>query len=196
PSFARRPRPPPSLRPLPSRAEGRAAAAYWRRPAPCRPRSRATPARHRCHGSPSWRPRPIVVRRSWWKSSLARSGVMIPVVILAPNAPASGSKKQSRSLISQVGAPPSQHASPVHPWSKCNWLFARPLDGAQILGGRLAATAGGHGVVGDLLALVEGAHPGAFDRADVHEDILVAIVRLNEAEALLAIEPLHGSLVH
>ena len=54
----------------------------------------------------------------------------------------------------------------------------------------------GHDVKGDLLSLVEAAHSGAFDRADVHEDILVAVLRLDKAEALLAIEPLHGSLVH
>src|SRR6185295_12337381 len=53
-----------------------------------------------------------------------------------------------------------------------------------------------HDVKGDLLSLVEGAHPGAFDRADMDEDILAAVFRLNEAETLLAIEPLHGSLVH
>src|SRR5215472_10164363 len=39
-------------------------------------------------------------------------------------------------------------------------------------------------------------HPGAFDRADVHEDILAAIIRLDEAEAFLAVEPLHGSSRH
>src|SRR5712672_1027921 len=39
-------------------------------------------------------------------------------------------------------------------------------------------------------------HPGAFDRADVHEDILAAIIRLDKAEAFLAVEPLHGSLRH
>jgi hypothetical protein len=30
----------------------------------------------------------------------------------------------------------------------------------------------------------------------VHEDILAAIIRLDEAEAFLAVEPLHGSLRH
>jgi hypothetical protein len=75
-------------------------------------------------------------------------------------------------------------------------LRAAALDGAQVFGGRFAAAAVGHNVKGDLLSLVESAHSGAFDRADMDEDILVAVFRLNEAEALLAIEPLHGSLVH
>jgi len=39
-------------------------------------------------------------------------------------------------------------------------------------------------------------HPCAFNRADVHEDILAAIIWLDEAEAFLDIEPLHGSLRH
>jgi len=39
-------------------------------------------------------------------------------------------------------------------------------------------------------------HSGAFDRADVDEDVLAAAIRLDEAEAFLAIEPLHGSLRH
>src|SRR5262249_48605747 len=48
----------------------------------------------------------------------------------------------------------------------------------------------------DLLPLVEALHPCAFDRADVYEYILPAVVRLDESVALLAIEPLHGSLRH
>ena len=39
----------------------------------------------------------------------------------------------------------------------------------------------------------EAMHPSAFDRADVHEYILAAIIWLDESEALLAIEPFHGS---
>jgi hypothetical protein len=39
-------------------------------------------------------------------------------------------------------------------------------------------------------------HPCTFDRTDVHKDILTAVVRLDEAEAFLPIEPLHGSLHH
>jgi hypothetical protein len=54
----------------------------------------------------------------------------------------------------------------------------------------------GNNVESDLLSLVEGTHASAFDRADVHEDILAAIIRLNEAEAFLVIEPLHGSFCH
>ena len=54
----------------------------------------------------------------------------------------------------------------------------------------------GNNVESDLLSLVEDTHASAFDRADVHEDILAAIIRLDEAEAFLVIEELHGSLGH
>src|SRR2546425_8192641 len=54
----------------------------------------------------------------------------------------------------------------------------------------------GNNVESDLLSLVEDTHASAFDRADVHEDILAAIIRLDEAEAFLVIEPLHRTLSH
>jgi hypothetical protein len=54
----------------------------------------------------------------------------------------------------------------------------------------------GNNVESDLLSLVEGTHASAFDRADVHEDILAAIIRLDKAEASFAIEELHSSLRH
>jgi hypothetical protein len=43
---------------------------------------------------------------------------------------------------------------------------------------------------------VEIAHPGALDRADVDKNILSAIIRLDEAEAFLGIEPLYRTLRH
>jgi hypothetical protein len=54
----------------------------------------------------------------------------------------------------------------------------------------------GNNVESDLLSLVEGTHATAFDRADVHEDILAAIIRLDKAEASFVIEELHSSLRH
>jgi hypothetical protein len=38
------------------------------------------------------------------------------------------------------------------------------------------------------LSLIEPGHPGAFDCADVDEDVFAAIIRLDEAKALLIIE--------
>src|SRR5258708_18220027 len=69
-------------------------------------------------------------------------------------------------------------------------------DGAQIVRRGLARLSISNNVESDLLSLVEPAHPSAFDRADMPEDILAAVIRLDEAEALLDIEPLHGSLRH
>jgi hypothetical protein len=76
------------------------------------------------------------------------------------------------------------------------WPWRCRLGGAQILSGGLAGSAVRDHVEGDLLPFVERAQARAFDRADVHEDILAAGFRLNETEALLIVKPLHGSLVH
>ena len=53
----------------------------------------------------------------------------------------------------------------------------------QIFSRRLARPSISNNVEGDLLSFVKAMHPGAFDRADVHEDILAAIIRLDKAEA-------------
>jgi hypothetical protein len=67
---------------------------------------------------------------------------------------------------------------------------------AQIVGRGFAGPSIGDNVERDLLSLVEAMQSGAFDCADVHEDILAAVIWLDEAEAFLSIEPLHGSLRH
>ena len=46
------------------------------------------------------------------------------------------------------------------------------------------------------MSFVKAVHPGAFDRADVHEHILAAVIRPDEAEAFLVIEELHCSSRH
>src|SRR5207244_1119422 len=67
-------------------------------------------------------------------------------------------------------------------------------DALQVRGGEFAALA--HHVVADLLALVEGAHAGALDRGNVDEHVLSAVGRLDESEALLVVEKLHGTFSH
>jgi hypothetical protein len=69
-------------------------------------------------------------------------------------------------------------------------------EGAQILGRGLARLSISNNLVRDSLSLVKSRQPRAFDRANVHEDVLAAVIRLDESEALLAIEPLHSSLRH
>src|SRR5262249_55923835 len=66
----------------------------------------------------------------------------------------------------------------------------------QIFGGRLAGAAVCDDIETDSLPLIEGAHAGAFNRADMNEDIIAAIGGLNEAKTLLAVEPLHNSRIH
>src|SRR6202022_1927588 len=67
-------------------------------------------------------------------------------------------------------------------------------DGLQVRGGEFAALA--HHIVADLLALVEGAHAGALDRGNMDEHVLSAVGRLDESEALLVVEELHGTFSH
>src|SRR6266436_3182084 len=69
-------------------------------------------------------------------------------------------------------------------------------DSAQILSRGLACLRIRHNVERDLLPLIEAVHPGALDLLDVHEDILAAIIRLDESVAFVWIEPLHRTLSH
>src|SRR5262249_22200030 len=72
----------------------------------------------------------------------------------------------------------------------------RLVRGAQIVGRRLARAAVRHDLVGDLLAFTQRAEPGALDGRDVHEHIVAAVIRLDEAIALGCVKPLHGSHAH
>jgi hypothetical protein len=67
---------------------------------------------------------------------------------------------------------------------------------AQVFCRRLARFSIGDDFEGDLLPLVQPIKASAFDRADVHEDVVASVIWLNEAETLLAVEPFHGSLGH
>jgi hypothetical protein len=81
---------------------------------------------------------------------------------------------------------------PVHPWVS---QIGELID-AKIFSAGLAAHAVGLGLERHLLTLIEGAKAGAFDGADMNEDVLAAIVRLDEAEALCRVEPLNCSGCH
>jgi len=78
-------------------------------------------------------------------------------------------------------------ALPVHPWSEQDGPSCSRSGGAQIFGGRLAGAAVCDDIEADILSLIEGAHAGAFNRANMNKDILTAIGGLNEAKALLAV---------
>src|ERR1700759_2606295 len=82
--------------------------------------------------------------------------------------------------------------SPVHPW--------RSRDGrlgpAAVRGADLATHTIFLQFEVDRLTFAQVAHSGALNGADVHDHILAAIVRLNEAKALLRIEPFDGTGSH
>ena len=70
------------------------------------------------------------------------------------------------------------------------------LAGLQLAGGHLAALLIAFQLVGDLLAFIERAQTSAFDRGDVNEHIVSAVVGLDETEAFLAVKPLHDATWH
>jgi hypothetical protein len=67
---------------------------------------------------------------------------------------------------------------------------------AQFVSRRFAGSPICDNLVLKLLPLVEGPQAGALDRTDVNKHILAAVIRLNEAEALLAVEPLNSARTH
>ncbi len=64
-------------------------------------------------------------------------------------------------------------------------------DGAKLIGRQLPALAVGRQLIGNSLVLVESTKARTFDGADVNEDILAAIVWLNESVTLVRVEPLN-----
>src|SRR5262245_15186828 len=70
------------------------------------------------------------------------------------------------------------------------------LDSLQVLSRRLAGLPVRHDLEGDPLALLEILQTGALNCADMDEDILAAVLGLDESIALLRVEPLYGSLIH
>ena len=65
----------------------------------------------------------------------------------------------------------------------------------QVFGRRLAITAGFE-VERDLLAFTQGRKTGAFDGGDVHECILAAVRRFDEAVTLGRVEPFNSTSSH
>lgn len=69
-------------------------------------------------------------------------------------------------------------------------------DCFQLIGRRFAALAISNDLEGDFLSFIQASEACTFDGTDVHEDIRTTAVRRDEAEALLGIEPLHGTCRH
>ena len=69
-------------------------------------------------------------------------------------------------------------------------------ESLQILGRRFASPAISDQFERHLLAFLKALQASAFDRTDVNKDVPRPVARLDKSEALLAVEPLHGSLRH
>ena len=70
----------------------------------------------------------------------------------------------------------------------------RQLSQLQVAGGLLAALR--HDVEADLLTFREAGQAGALNRGHMDEHIARSVARLDEAETLLRVEPLHGTNSH
>src|SRR6267142_2028846 len=70
------------------------------------------------------------------------------------------------------------------------------LGGLDVADGDLAGAAVFLSVEGNLLTLVESMHAGALQRRRMDEYVLAAVVRLDEAEALLTVVELYGARGH
>jgi hypothetical protein len=70
------------------------------------------------------------------------------------------------------------------------------LENLQVLSAGLAAHLVNLGFVRNLLSFGEAGQASTLDSADVNEHIGAAVVRLNETEAFLAVEPLHSTSRH
>src|SRR5437870_4200771 len=92
-------------------------------------------------------------------------------------------------LSAQPSAVPAATLSAAAGMRQSLLLDERDVDGLRALVAVL-------GVVGDPRALGEGAEAVGVDARVVDEEVLAALVRRDEAEALLVAEPLHGSGSH
>src|SRR5215467_4516057 len=147
--------------------------------------------------TPSWRHYYHACTRAAIKSDAAARGRGEPAALPVhpwsrPRASAFFPAKPALGLVPSVGTGsptriqrmPGDRDSPA------------PSGGSQVLGRRLSGLAVGNDLEGDFLAFLELVEAGALDRADVDEDVLAAVLRLDESVALLRVEPLHGSFGH
>src|SRR3954452_23315481 len=70
----------------------------------------------------------------------------------------------------------------------------RPLERGHVDG--LGPLVAGLGVIGDLRALGQRLEAAGVDAGVVDEEVLATVVRRDEAEALVVVEPLDGSGCH
>src|SRR6185369_11428924 len=136
----------------------------------------------------SW-PSPTRFTRYW--QTLASAGSLREIVWISHGLLSAylSSVRRTRSptanLCETIGAGSSRVPSP-----RDAGTVALSSGSLQIDRGGLALLAA-LDVVADLLTLVQASQAGPLHRRDVHEDVLRAIIRLDEAVTLLTIEPLN-----
>jgi hypothetical protein len=69
-------------------------------------------------------------------------------------------------------------------------------DGAKLIGGTLPGSPILRQLIGELLAFAQIRHAGAFNRADMDEHVLAAIIGLDKSKAFLHVKPFHSSDAH
>jgi hypothetical protein len=82
------------------------------------------------------------------------------------------------------------------PWRDRGLAWKDMSDCAEMVSGALAGPAVLDDLIADLLAFVEPLHAGALDSRDMDENVLAAIIGLDEAEALGTVEPFHCACRH
>jgi hypothetical protein len=70
------------------------------------------------------------------------------------------------------------------------------LCGLEVLGSHLASLGVANDIKAELLAFDDVVHAGPLDRGDVDENVRSALIGLDEAEALGAVEPLYSTCRH
>src|SRR5271170_156044 len=91
------------------------------------------------------------------------------------------------------GDPPS---APVHSRSPSASFATARSGGLKFVGGHFARPRILDELVADLLTLLQVAQSGAFNCTDMNESVAAPVVRLNEAEALRCVVPLHCASRH
>src|ERR1700679_197591 len=82
------------------------------------------------------------------------------------------------------------------------WRLAQAMDlgcgpsDTQVFGAALASLRIHLDLVGDLLPLRQAGQAGALDGADMNENVVSAVIRRNESETLLTVEPLDRTGSH
>src|SRR5687767_1416752 len=96
-------------------------------------------------------------------------------------------------LRKRVSVRPSMQKPPLTGRLRIKPSGSRQLDSRD---GDLAAAAVLGGVERHLLAIGQTADAGALQRGGMDEDVLAAVVGLDETEALLGVVELHGARIH